>query len=257
MEQILQVVTLLRETHQFHGYIHIKAIPGTDPSLIDRIGWYVDRMSINMELPTANSLHQLAPHKSRSNILTPMRTIQQLRDHNRDYYGERLIASSESIHKLPSPLYNEVKEDKVFYKPTTMKVGQKRFVPAGQSTQFIIGASEDTDYEIIKTTEALYNKFDLKRVFYSAFMNINKDSTLPDTTSGPPLLREHRLYQADWLLRFYQFKADEIISSNSPNLNTLLDPKCNYALNHMELFPIEITTASYHRSEERRVGKEC
>ena len=163
MEQILQVVTLLRETHQFHGYIHIKAIPGTDPSLIDRIGWYVDRMSINMELPTANSLHQLAPHKSRSNILTPMRTIQQLRDHNRDYYGERLIASSESIHKLPSPLYNEVKEDKVFYKPTTMKVGQKRFVPAGQSTQFIIGASEDTDYEIIKTTEALYNKFDLKR----------------------------------------------------------------------------------------------
>lgn len=127
-----------------------------------------------------------------------------------------------------------------------MKAGEKRFVPSGQSTQLIIGASKDTDYEIIKVSEALYDRFNLNRVFYSAFINVNRDSSLPDTSNGPDLLREHRLYQADWLLRFYNFAADEIISADHPSLNTLLDPKCNYALNHLELFPVEIMIASYH-----------
>ena len=272
MENMYRTIELLRNTYNFHGYIHVKAIPGADEDIITRMGWLADRMSINMELPTADSLKKLAPHKNRKNILTPMRNIQLLRDSDREFHGELLpdyaVRSSdiETTALLSDNIsgYNTLPDNtgsglsvtvnatgKVvsksrFYKPVRMRAGQKRFVPSGQSTQFIIGASDDTDYEIIKVSEGLYNKFDLKRVFYSAFMNVNMDSSLPDTSKGPELLREHRLYQADWLLRFYQFSADEILSAEYPMLNTLIDPKCNYALNHLELFPVEITSASYH-----------
>ena len=126
-----------------------------------------------------------------------------------------------------------------------LRSSNSRFVPAGQSTQMIVGATEETDYQIVHVAESLYNNFDLKRVFYSAFVNTTGDESLPLATSEPPLLREHRLYQADFLLRFYHFKADEIISQDSPNLNVFVDPKCNWALNHLEYFPIEIQTASY------------
>lgn len=271
MEQIYNALLLLRRTYHFNGYIHVKAIPGTDTELIDRIGWLADRMSINMELPTADSLRELAPHKNRTNILTPMRNIQLMRDKDRQFHGELLsdsqlsiippdnhsltTVSGDSSHPVSYSAANHQKNDLIadvslnkrrFYKPARMKAGEKRYVPSGQSTQFIIGASKDTDYEIMKVSEALYNRFDLKRVFYSAFMNVNKDSSLPDTEKGPDLLREHRLYQADWLLRFYHFTTDEILTASHPTLNTLLDPKCNYALNHLDMFPVEITTASYH-----------
>ncbi len=253
MEQIYQVLLLLRYTYNFHGYIHVKAIPGADDELITRTGWLADRMSVNMELPTAESLNKLAPHKNRANILTPMRRIQTLRDSDREFHGELLTDSATlttASDNLPISHNNKSTEavscKSKFCKPAIMKAGTRRFVPAGQSTQFIIGASDDTDYQIIKVSEALYERFDLKRVFYSAFMNVNLDSELPDTSKGPEMLREHRLYQADWLLRYYQFKADEILSPEYPSLNTLVDPKCSYALNHLEMFPVEITTASYH-----------
>lgn len=270
MEKIYQTILLLRNTYHFHGYIHVKTIPGADEEIINRTGWLADRMSINLELPTAESLKQLAPHKNRSKILIPMRNIQVLRDQDREYHGELLYSYSDTSHipnqvhetsnyTVPGKTTNCTADNTVlpdapsentlrarFYKPTRMVAGERRFVPSGQSTQMIIGASDDTDYQIIKVSEALYDRFDLKRVFYSAFMNVNQDSELPDTSKGPELLREHRLYQADWLLRFYHFRADEILTPEHPVLNTLLDPKCNYALNHLELFPVEVTTASYH-----------
>lgn len=272
MEQIYRALLLLRHQYQFHGYIHIKAIPGTDSELVNRVGWLADRMSINLELPTAQSLNALAPHKSRSSILTPMRNIQLARDNDREFHGELLpdfqnsdvnnsqtglitdinlpgsntTAINSQLSQSIGHSNDNVPTRKQFYKPVRTTAGERRFVPAGQSTQMIIGATNDSDYEIIKVSEALYNRFDLKRVFYSAFVNVTHDSLLPETPDGPPLLREHRLYQADWLLRFYHFTADEIISPEHPSLNTLLDPKCNYALNHLELFPIEINTATYH-----------
>ncbi len=258
MEQIYQALLLLRKKHNFHGYIHVKAIPGADEELINQVGWLADRMSINLELPTSKSLTTLAPHKTRNNILSPMRTIQNNRDRDREFHGEllpdfqspamqnELLLANNTLAITDNTNNNTSITAKRFQRPASMKVGDRRYVPAGQSTQMIIGATDDTDYEIIKVSEALYNRFDLKRVFYSAFINVTHDSILPETPDGPPLLREHRLYQADWLLRFYQFTADEIISKEHPNLNILLDPKCNYALNHLEMFPIEVTTASYH-----------
>lgn len=278
MEKIYRTILLLRETYHFHGYIHVKTIPGADEAIIEKTGWLADRMSINLEFPTTDSLKQLAPHKSRKNILTPMRNIQLLRDRDREYHGELMLEQpypnndADYVKKLnynknsgntdadnytvsptiqlpaasASQPSSSVMPRRRYGKPAVMKAGQKRFVPSGQSTQMIIGATDDTDYHIIKVSESLYERFDLKRVFYSAFMNVNHDSSLPDTENGPELLREHRLYQADWLLRFYQFSADEILTPEHPVLNTLIDPKCNYALNHLDKFPVEITTASYH-----------
>ena len=263
MEQMYRALLLLRKTYNFNGYIHVKAIPGADNEIIDRIGWLADRMSVNLELPTADSLKELAPGKSRKSILTPMRNIQLMRENDMIYHGDLLVDNSgtlfgsgmlsdntETYHAAPATqkeiiTASDLPARRKYYKPTIMRSGNHRYVPAGQSTQLIIGASPDTDYEIVKVSESLYNRFDLKRVFYSAFMNVNNDSDLPDTTSGPPLLREHRLYQADFLLRFYNFTADEIITPDNPMLNTLIDPKCNYALNHLDMFPVEVTTASY------------
>lgn len=215
MELIYAALYKLRNVHRFQGYIHVKAIPGTDPELLRRIGFLADRMSVNLELPTSESLKLLAPHKSRKKILEPMRMVQNKMDENR--------------------------QDIILYK------NAPRFVPAGQSTQMIIGATPETDYQILNVAEALYKKFELKRVFYSAFVAVNEDKDLPaKTDAGPPLLREHRLYQADWLLRFYQFEAAELLSESQPNFNIFLDPKCNWALQHLECFPVEINRADYH-----------
>ncbi len=260
MEDIYKALLLLRHDYKFNGYIHVKAIPGTDPVLIEHIGWLADRMSINLEFPTADSLAALAPHKNRKNILTPMRYVQERRNSDMLYHGELTDSSVYNISdKGSTDLFTEVSsvyEDsansvtvtelrKKRNRSVIIKPGEKRFVPAGQSTQMIIGANNDTDYEIMHVTEALYKRFELKRVFYSAFVNVNHDSLLPDDDK-PQLLREHRLYQADWLLRYYNFTADEILSKEHPNLNTLVDPKCSYALSHLDLFPVEIMTASYH-----------
>lgn len=214
MELIYQTILRLRTVHHFQGYIHVKAIPGADSVLINKIGFLVDRMSINLELPTAESLKVLAPHKTRNTILKPMRQIQSSIQSNK----EELML----YHHAPN------------------------FVPAGQSTQMIIGATRENDYQIISVAESLYKKFDLKRVFYSAFVNVNEDSSLPALLSGPPLLREHRLYQADWLLRYYGFTASELLSEERPDFNVLLDPKCDWAVRHLECFPIEINRADYY-----------
>lgn len=214
MELIYAALYKLRHVCNFQGYIHVKAIPGADPILIQKVGFLADRMSVNLELPTAESLRLLAPHKSRKNILAPMRLVQEKSKENR--------------------------QELTLYKSAP------RFVPAGQSTQMIIGTSPETDYQILRVAESLYQKFGLKRVFYSAFVAVNEDKALPARTSdGPPLLREHRLYQADWLLRYYKFEANELLNEKNPNFNIFLDPKCNWALNHLEYFPVEVNRASY------------
>lgn len=213
MELIYASIWKLRNIHRFEGYIHVKAIPGADAGVIQKLGLLVDRMSVNLELPTTESLKNLAPNKNRKTILTPMRQIQ-----NGITAGKNEIA-----------LYRHA----------------PKFVPAGQSTQMIIGATPENDFQIISVAEALYQRFALKRVFYSAFVKVNEDKALPALPGGPPLLREHRLYQADFLLRYYGFGADELLSEKRPNFNVLLDPKCDWALRHLELFPMEINRVSY------------
>lgn len=213
MDLIYQTLYKLRVEHHFNGYIHVKAIPGADPALVAKAGFLADRMSINLELPTANGLKSLAPCKSRNTILKPMRMIQN---------G-----------------ITENKNELMLYRHSP------KFVPAGQSTQMIIGATPENDYQIISVAENLYQKFELKRVFYSAFVNVTHNANLPALPGGPPLLREHRLYQADFLLRFYDFKADELLSEERPDFNVFLDPKCDWAIRHLEFFPVEISTASY------------
>lgn len=214
MELLYRSLYLLRHRYHFQGYIHVKAIPGADPVLIGKTGLLADRMSVNLELPTAEGLRSLAPNKHRKNILTPMRQIQTGIDMNK----------------------NEL----------TVYRHAPRFVPAGQSTQMIIGATPESDYQILSVAESLYRKFALKRVFYSAFIPVNADKALPAPAGGPPLLREHRLYQADWLLRYYGFAADELLNEKKQNFNILLDPKCDWALGHLEQFPVDVQNADYH-----------
>lgn len=212
-EQMIEALRILREEYRFCGYIHAKAIPGADSNLIERLGMLADRMSVNIELPSQNSLQLLAPDKSKHSILKPMGFI-----HNR---------------------IDENTTDIVKYRHAP------KFVPAGQSTQMIVGATPETDFHILKLTEGLYNKYKLKRVFFSAYIPVAESALLPAKDTKPPLLREHRLYQADWLLRFYGFTADEILDGEHQSFNPYIDPKCNWALNHMENFPLDVNRASY------------
>lgn len=214
MELICAALEKLRKVYRFQGYIHVKAIPGASEGLIQRAGFLADRMSVNLELATAEGLKTLAPHKTRDKILKPMRLVQNGR--------------SQNAYEL-----------KVYR-------NAPNFVPAGQSTQMIVGATPETDYQMLHVAETLYQRFDLKRVFYSAFVSVNEDKALPaKTDQGPPLLREHRLYQADWLLRYYKFEAKELLTEEEPNFNPLFDPKCNWALRHLEYFPVEVNRAPY------------
>ncbi len=215
MELICRTIYLLRVKYQFNGYIHVKAIPGADGEVIRQTGFLADRMSVNLELPTAEGLRNLAPNKHRKNILTPMRQIQNGITQNKD--------------------------ELTVYRHTP------RFVTGGQSTQMIIGATQENDYQILNVAENLYRKFELKRVFYSAFVRVNDDKELPALPGGPPLLREHRLYQADWLLRFYGFEANELLDEKRPFFNVMLDPKEDWAVRHLEEFPIEINRAPYEK----------
>jgi len=288
MAEIVEALMLLREKYHFNGYIHCKAIPGADPDLIELAGWYADRMSVNLELPTAEGLRALAPHKNRKNILLPMRQIQAGIEENmqalgvndsrgRYWYTARELGRKEEDSTLflrerlrqklnliedaataaeSDALPTVLKEDYVKTGLPGLHMKQEakwanqnhtgRFVPAGQSTQMIIGATQESDYQILSVSEALYKKFDLKRVFYSAFIRVNDDSALPVLPGGVPLLREHRLYQADWLLRYYGFEAKELLSEQHPNFNQFLDPKCDWALRHPEQFPVEINRADYY-----------
>lgn len=214
-EQMIKVLEILRDEYKFYGYIHAKAIPGADSMLLDRLGMLADRMSVNIELPSQNSLKLLAPDKSKHSILTPM-----------GYIKNRIQENSTDLIK---------------YKHAP------KFVPAGQSTQMIIGATPDTDFQILNLTENLYKKYKLKRVFFSAYMPVSDNSLLPALNTKPPLLREHRLYQADWLLRFYGFSAKELLDEKHQSFNPYIDPKCNWALNHREFFPVDVNFGTYEQ----------
>ena len=211
-ELLLRVAKTLRLRERFNGYIHMKAIPGTDARLLDELGRYVDRMSVNMELPSEQSLRLLAPQKTRKAILSPMKFIH-----------DRLEEQSEERKqkRRPAP-----------------------FVPAGQSTQLIVGASGESDRQILRLTEGLYRAVGLKRVYYSAYVPVMQGRNLP-AIARPPLLRENRLYQADWLLRYYHFTADELLPESAPNFDLALDPKAFWALQHREIFPVEVNRAPY------------
>jgi putative DNA modification/repair radical SAM protein len=215
MELLLKTVRKLRVEKKFNGYIHLKAIPGADETLIEQAGTYVDRMSVNIELPSSDSLRLLAPQKSKDKILKPMNIIKN----SIINYGEM----KKSIKSTPL------------------------FVPGGQSTQLIVGATPESDGKIIKLSEALYNKYSLKRVYYSAYVPVIKGNNLLPDITHPPMLREHRLYQADWLLRYYGFKADELLKNENDNFDLNFDPKTYWALSNLDEFPVEINKASYEK----------
>ena len=212
-QQMIKVLTIVRNEYRFRGYIHVKVIPGADERLLTEIGLLTDRRSVNLELPSNESLKLLAPDKSRESILNPMEQIKT-----------GILENKSDLAKFKST---------------------PKFVPAGQSTQMIVGASPETDYQIINLSSALYKKYTLKRVFYSAYIPVNTGKNLPALDAKPQLLREHRLYQADWLLRFYGFEATELLEEKNPNFNLLIDPKCNWALNHYDFFPVEVNSAPY------------
>lgn len=212
MEMLTNVVEKLRNEYHFRGYIHLKAIPGAGEDLIKRAGLYADRMSVNLELPSAKSLKLLAPEKNKADILLPMKNIRN-----------DIIAN---------------KDERKRFK------GSPLFVPGGQSTQLIVGATKESDLNILTLSENLYDRFDLKRVYYSAYMPVNTDKNLPEI-KNPPTLREHRLYQGDWLLRVYGFKSNELLNDKNPNFDINFDPKTSYALNNLSLFPVEINKAPY------------
>lgn len=340
MELIYETLLKLRTTCRFNGYIHVKGIPGADQELIARVGYLADRMSVNLELPTAQGLRDLAPGKTRDKILRPMRQIQRgiaaqslylegdrgfkkaydtgragfaggaalldpsraggvcakespseraqnpgvgdgagdadsmdsgpdegsgvLREVNAGYSvntprqpaqpapfrssGSAASPSAGAFDGLASrdrrsfpPVFEEEKHLGI----PEGRYGSRRFVPAGQSTQMIVGATPENDFQMLTVTQALYRSYGLKRVFFSAYVPVNLDSSLPALPGGPPLLREHRLYQADWLLRFYGFSAEELLSEGQPNFNVFLDPKCDWALRHLEQFPVEVNRADY------------
>ena len=213
--RMIETLRLLRREFAFNGYIHAKAIPGTSPELVQQLGYLADRLSVNIELPSQKGLAALAPDKSKAAILAPMRLIEAQGRQN--------------------------KEELVKYRHAPA------FAPAGQSTQLIVGATEDSDRHILHLTESLYDRYRLKRVFYSAYVPVVENPLLPDLHTKPPLLREHRLYQADWLLRFYGFRADELLDDQHPNFDPLLDPKCYWAITHPEQFPVEIMIADLGR----------
>ncbi|MBF1206133.1 MAG: putative DNA modification/repair radical SAM protein, partial [Fusobacterium periodonticum] len=213
MELMIAVAKKLRLEEKFNGYIHMKVIPGASRQLINEIGLYVDRVSVNIEFAENTALKLLAPDKKATDISTSMGLIRK-----------NMIENA---------------EDKKIFKSTPS------FTPAGQTTQMIIGASGESDYAILARSENLYKNFDLKRVYYSGYVPVNKSGILVSTEQAVPMIREHRLYQADWLLRFYDFKADEILDEKDPFVDPLLDPKTNWAIKNSHFFPIEINKASY------------
>ena len=253
MEQIYQAIYLLRTKYKFNGYIHVKAIPGAPEELITRLGYLADRMSVNIELPTTESLTKLAPHKKPETLVKPLRQIQDgIISHRLAIGKDPQMERSNSSKYLPHTIFRENPYRRLPFDSDLSAASlpasarrQTSFVPAGQSTQMIIGASGENDLQLLSATQKLYQMYDLKRVFFSAYVPLNEDALLPAIGTAPPLLREHRLYQADWLLRFYGFHAEELLSPKQPNFNLLLDPKCDWALRHLEHFPVEINRASY------------
>ena len=213
MELFLKTLSLLRNKYKFFGYIHVKIIPGTNEVLVKQIGELADRVSVNIELPSNKSLKLLAPDKTKEAILTPMQQIKIAND----------------IFTFEKKKYKNV----------------QKFAPAGQTTQMIIGATPESDLHIMRLTEGMYKKFSLKRVYYSAYIPVGNHPALPSSNLTPALTREHRLYQADWLLRYYGFSADELLDEHNPDFSAELDPKCTWAIRHPEFFPLDVNKASY------------
>ena len=252
MERICETLSLLRNEYMFNGYVHVKAIPGSSDELLLQAGSLADRMSVNIEFPTESSLKKYAPNKSFNLISNPMKKIKDSIAMNRLSIGESPKLPRSNINKyIPGSIFNDVAQiegDNTLKSSLITKQANIRpFVPSGQSTQMIIGAGDDSDYTILMTAQNLYKDFDLKRVFYSAYIPVNEDSSLPNPGTAVPLLREHRLYQADWLIRFYGFNARELLSKEEPDFNTYIDPKCNWAVKHLEYFPVEVQTADISR----------
>lgn len=215
MERLLRIVKKLRLEERFNGYIHLKTIPGASPELLSEAGLYADRMSINLEMPTERGLKLLAPDKSHEEVKKPLGFIQNTITKFKDEKKTGLIKS------IP------------------------KFVPAGQSTQMVIGATPETDMEIMYSANEYYKNYKLKRVYYSGYIPISYDDRMPQIGSQPPLLRENRLYQTDWLMRFYGFEVHELLNPKNPHLDTDIDPKLSWALRNPEQFPVDINTADY------------
>jgi putative DNA modification/repair radical SAM protein len=213
MERMVKVIKQLRTVHKFNGYIHMKSIPGASQQLVHEAGLYADRLSVNIEIPTEQNLKMLAPEKDHESVYKPMLYIQQ-----------GVLESAEERQKHRSA---------------------PRFAPAGQSTQMIIGATDETDKQILFTSAALYNRPSMKRVYYSGYIPVNSYDTRLPTVKQAPLVRENRLYQADWLLRFYEFNVDEIVDDKNPDLDLEIDPKLSWALRHPEYFPVDVNKADY------------
>ena len=213
MERLARVAQDLRTVHRFNGYIHLKSIPGASRELVNQAGLYADRMSVNIEIPNEGSLKYLAPEKDFKSVYEPM-----------GYIRQGVLENTEDRRKFRNA---------------------PRFVPAGQSTQMIVGASPEHDRDILKLSSALYATPTMRRVYYSGYIPVNTyDSRLP-VTKQPPLVRENRLYQADWLMRFYKFSADEIADDSHPDLELEIDPKLSWALRHPEFFPVDVNRADY------------
>ena len=224
-ERIIECLRILREEYGFRGYIHAKAVPGTSSDLLAALGLLADRISVNMELPSSESLELLCPNKTRDSIVTPMRQIRE---------G---IAEDRDTRAL-------MRRDACYMAQRRPARKTRAFAPAGQSTQMIIGATPETDFQILNLSSSLYKTMHMKRVFFSAYLSVNEDGRLP-RGSAVQLDREHRLYQADWLMRFYKFDAAELIDEGQPFLATDIDPKANWAINHLDRFPVEVNTAPY------------
>lgn len=224
-ERIIECLRILREEYGFRGYIHAKAVPGTSSDLLAALGLLADRISVNMELPSSESLALLCPNKTRDSIVAPMRQIRE---------G---IAEDRDTRAL-------MRRDACYMAQRRPARKTRAFAPAGQSTQMIIGATPETDFQILNLSSALYKTMHMKRVFFSAYLSVNEDGRLPQG-NAVQLDREHRLYQADWLMRFYKFDAAELIDEGQPFLATDIDPKANWAINHLDRFPIEVNTAPY------------
>jgi putative DNA modification/repair radical SAM protein len=214
MERLVLIAKKLRTEHRFNGYIHLKTIPGASEELMKQAGLYADRLSVNVEMPTEKSLAILAPDKKREDMIRPMKFLKSAIAENR--------AEKKLVKKLPS------------------------FAPAGQSTQMVIGATPETDLQILWIADQFYQKMNLKRVYYSGYVPISNDNRLPAIGTPVPMVRENRLYQADWLMRFYHFKVDEIVTPTDPLLDMQVDPKLSWALRNLELFPLDINTADYY-----------
>lgn len=251
MEKIVETLRLLRTKYKFNGYIHVKAIPGAPEELLAEAGLLADRISLNLEMPNAQSLKKVAPSKNFNNIVKPMAQLSNTIASHRIASGQNALFDRHHINKaLENNIFSEMKlldssEKSILLPERAVDRDLRRpFAPSGMSTQMIVGATNDTDLELITVTQSLYKTFDVRRVFYSAYVPLNEDPALPSLDTKVPLLREHRLYQADWLLRYYGFHAEELLSAQRPNFNELIDPKCDWAVRHLDTFPVEVNSAS-------------